>query len=342
MKTTRDKSDFEFSRRKFLADTSALGAASFLGLPRPAAAEPPPETTRIRTVRVVSSCFAPQYLAETFLRLEGFSDISYSELTSGNLYDMVDTGEVDMTLEAAPAIVYGLNAASKWVTIAGIHAGCYELFGNDAVRSLRDLKGKSVAVYAMGGADHVLISSMLAYVGMDPKTAVRWVPDDTLGDAMHRFADGEVDAIMGFPPQPQELRAQNVGHVIVDTTTDRPWSQYFCCSLIANREFTARYPIATKRALRAYLKAADVCAREPERAARYLVEKGYESRYAIGLEVLKSVPYNRWREANIEDTIRFYALRLHEVGMITIAPNELVTRAVDQRFLNELKQELKA
>ena len=85
-----------------------------------------------------------------------------------------------------------------------------------------------------------------------------------------------------------------------------------------------------------------MCAREPERVARYLIEKGYESRYAIGLEVLKSVPYNRWREANIEDTIRFYALRLHDVGMITIAPNELVTRAVDQRFLIELKKELKA
>jgi len=342
MKTSSTESGFKFNRRKFLANTSALGAASLLGLPRPAAAEPPPETTRIRTVRDVGICIAPQYLAEAFLRLEGFTDVSYGDLTSGNLQDMVDTGEADMTLEAAPSIVYGLNEASKWVTIAGIHAGCYELFGNDAVRNLRDLKGKSVAVYAMGGADHVLISSMLAYVGMDPKTDIRWVPDDTLGDAMRRFVDGEVDAFMGFPPQPQELRAQNVGHVIVDTTTDRPWSQYFCCSLIVNREFTARYPIATKRALRAYLKAADVCAREPERVARYLIEKGYESRYAIGLEVLKSVPYNRWREASIEDTIRFYAVRLHEVGMITIAPNELVSRAVDQRFLNELKRELKA
>jgi len=330
------------TRRDFLRGSTALSAASLLGMPEIASAEPPPETTRIRLLRDVSICMAPQYLAEAFLRLEGFTDVSYRELTSGSLHGMVDTGEVDMTLEAAPAIAYGLNEASKWVTIAGIHAGCFELFGNDSVRSLRDLKGKSVAVYAMGGADHVLISSMLAYVGMDPKTDIRWVADDKIGDAMRRFVDGEVDAIMGFPPQPQELRAQNVGKVIVDTTTDRPWSQYFCCSLIANREFADRYPIATKRALRAYLKAADVCAREPERVARYLIEKDYESRYAIGLEVLKSVPYNRWREANIEDTIRFYALRLHDVGMITISPNALVTRAVDQRFLNELKQELKA
>ena len=45
------------------------------------------------------------------------------------------------------------------------------------------------------------------------------------------------------------------------------WSQYFCCTAAANRDFAQRQPIATKRALRAILKAADVCALEPERAA---------------------------------------------------------------------------
>jgi NitT/TauT family transport system substrate-binding protein len=330
------------TRRDFLTGASAFGAGTLLGLPTVAAAEPPPETTSIRTVRDIGICIAPQYLAEMFLRLEGFSDVSYSDFTSGNLHDMVDAGQVDMTLETAPTLVYGLSETSKWVVLAGIHAGCYELFGHDTVRSLRDLKGKSVAVYAMGGADHVLLASMLAYVGIDPKTDLRWVPDDTLGDGMRRFESGEVDALMGFPPQPQELRARNVGHVIIDTSHDRPWSQYYCCSLIASRDFVARYPIATRRALRAYLKAADLCAREPERAARYLVTKGFETRYPIGLEVLKQVPYDRWRTDNPEDTLRFYALRLYEAGMIEMTPNELVGRAGDWRFLNELKKELKA
>jgi NitT/TauT family transport system substrate-binding protein len=55
--------------------------------------------------------------------------------------------------------------------------------------------------------------------------------------------------------------------------------------------------MVTKRVLRAILKAADVCAQEPERAARYLVTKGYEPRYEVALEVLKELPYRRWREA---------------------------------------------
>ena len=73
---------------------------------------------------------------------------------------------------------------------------------------------------------------------------------------------------MGFPPDPQEIRARKIGHVVVNSNLDRPWSQYFCCVLAAHREFVQKYPVATKRALRAILKGTDVCAAEPDRAGR--------------------------------------------------------------------------
>ena len=41
---------------------------------------------------------------------------------------------------------------------------------------------------------------------------------------------------MAFPPEPQELRAKGIGHVIVSTATDRPWSQYFCCVLVSRSD----------------------------------------------------------------------------------------------------------
>ena len=74
------------------------------------------------------------------------------------------------------------------------------------------------------------------------------------------LAEGKVDAFLGFPPAPQEPRARKIGHVVVNSATDRPWSQYFCCMVVANREFVARHPVATKRAVRAILKADQVCA----------------------------------------------------------------------------------
>jgi NitT/TauT family transport system substrate-binding protein len=331
-----------FTRRAFLANASALGAASLFALPRSAAAEQPPETTHIRLVRAAAICFAPQYAAEELLRLEGFSEVSYVKMTSGNVIDGLYAGQADLSMDAAPAVVYAMDRRPSLVALAGIHAGCYELFGNERVKAVRDLKGKTVAVYALEGADHVLLASMLAYVGMDPRRDVNWITGDETTDAMRLFIEGKADAFMGFPPGPQELRAKKIGHVIVNTALDRPWSQYFCCMLVANREFVAKNPIATKRALRAYLKAADICAQEPERVARFLADKGYEPRYEIGLEVVKGLPYRRWREANPEDTMRFLALRLHEVDMIKTAPQKLIANGSDWRFLNELKKEMKA
>jgi NitT/TauT family transport system substrate-binding protein len=111
--------------------------------------------------------------------------------------------------------------------------------------------------------------------------------------------------------------------------------------MAANREFVKKYPVATKRALRAILKAADRCADQPERTARYLTDKGY-AKYELALEVLKDVPFRRWRESDPEDTLRFHALRLREAGMIKSDPNQLIAQGTDWRFLNELKRELKA
>jgi NitT/TauT family transport system substrate-binding protein len=51
------------------------------------------------------------------------------------------------------------------------------------------------------------------------------------------FAEGQVEAFLAFPPEPQELRARKIGRVILNTTTDKPWSQYFCCMVVGNREF---------------------------------------------------------------------------------------------------------
>jgi NitT/TauT family transport system substrate-binding protein len=147
--------------------------------------------------------------------------------------------------------------------------------------------------------------------------------------------------MIGFPPEPQELRARQIGHVVINMTTDRPWSQYFCCMLASNADFVRQHPIATKRAVRALLKANTLCAQEPERVAQLLVKKGITSHYGYAVQALKELPYATWREYDAEDTVRFYALRLREAGMIKSSPQKLIAEGTDWRFLNELKKELK-
>jgi NitT/TauT family transport system substrate-binding protein len=162
-----------------------------------------------------------------------------------------------------------------------------------------------------------------------------------LAEAVQLLTEGKIDAFMAAPPFAQELRAKGLGHRVVNSMLDRPWSQYFCCMVAGNRAFVRNHPVATKRALRALLKAADVCAREPERVARFLVDKGYTTRYDSTLQALQGIPYDKWREYDPEDTVRFYALRLHEAGMLKSSPQKLIAQGTDWRFLNALKKELK-
>jgi NitT/TauT family transport system substrate-binding protein len=331
------------SRRRFLQQASALGVASFFGPRRSAAAGPAPETTRIRFGYDPVICVAPMFLAEELLRAEGFTDIEYVPRRADETFpEMLLADTTDLGTVNTPSLMLAVDAGLPIVMIAGLHTGCFELFAHENVRAIRDLKGKRVAISGPGSGEHVYIASMLAYVGMDPRRDVEWVNARTIPDSMRMFAERKADAFLGFPPQPQDLRAKKVGHVIVNTTFDRPWSQYFCCMVAARQEFARRHPIATKRALRAMLKATDICASEPERAARYLVAKGYEPRYEVALEVVRGLSYRQWREYSPEDTVRFHALRLHDVGMIKSTPQKIIAQGTDWRFLNELKKELKA
>ena len=173
MHTRRDAG---WNRREFLSTLSLAGAAGFLGLrSESVAAEPPPETTRIRLVSIPGICVAPQYVSEELLRAEGFTDVQYVKLKLDGLYKAFASGEVDISMAYAPPFIIQIDAGEPIVLLGGVHVGCFELFGTDRVRAIRDLKGKTVAIPALGCPHHVFLASMAAYVGLDPRKDINWV-----------------------------------------------------------------------------------------------------------------------------------------------------------------------
>jgi NitT/TauT family transport system substrate-binding protein len=279
-------------------------------------------------------------VAEELLRGEGFSNLTYVKRSGAEIYQALATGEADIAMQFAGPNIIRVDRGDPITILAGVHIGCFELFGTDRVRAVHDLKGKNVAVFSLGSPPHVFLSVIAAYVGLDPSKDINWVTAPE-AESVQLLAEGKIDALLLFPPYPQELRAKQIGHVILNSMMDRPWSQYFCCMMIGNREFVRKHPVATKRALRAILKATDLCASAPERVAQSLVDKGYTPRYDYALQTLQEIPYGRWREYNPEDTVRFYALRLYELGMIQSSPQKILTQGTEWRFLDELKRELK-
>jgi NitT/TauT family transport system substrate-binding protein len=250
------------------------------------------------------------------------------------------SGEADISVTFVAPFILEVDAGKPVILLGGVHVGCLELVGTERVRSLRDLKGKTVAISGLGSPAHVFLASMLTYVGLNPSQDVRWV-SHPLPDSVRLLADGKIDAFMITPPITQELRAKKIGHVVVNSTIDRPWSQYFCCMIAANREFVSKNPVATKRAMRAILKGDALCALEPERSAKLLVDKGITTQYDYAVQMMKELPYGKWREYDPEDTVRFYSLRLNEAGMIKSSPQKIIAQGTDWRFLRELKKELK-
>jgi NitT/TauT family transport system substrate-binding protein len=327
------------ARRRFLTTASLVVATNLVRSRRLLAGEETLETTSVRLFRGTPICGAPVYVAEELLRAEGFSDIRYVEPVNGlTSNDAMRRGEIDFISGFAIQQLKALDAGVPMTVLAGLHAGCFEFFAQKNIHGIAELKGKSVGLKL---SPEDFLTLMAAQVGLDPMKDIHWVAGPAV-DPLALFTEGKIDAFLGFPPEPQELRARHAGHVIVSTAVDRPWSQYFCCMLSGRRDYVRKYPVATKRALRAILKATDLCATDPVRATGQIADRGFTPRYDYALKTLSENFYDKWRDYDAEDTIRFYALKLHEVGMIKSSPQKIIAEGTDWRFLNELKREMKA
>jgi NitT/TauT family transport system substrate-binding protein len=324
------------TRRQFLGTTAVGAAAAALPDLCAFAAEPPPETTTVRLSKFLAICFAPQYVCEELLRDEGFTQVRYVDLSDAEQFNS-DTRRVDFLSNSTVNHVGAIDTGSPIAIVSPVHAGCYELFARGGIRAMADLKGKSVG----GIAVDRLISIFTTWIGLDPKKDLTIVSDPA-AKPFQLFLEGKLDAYLGFPPEPQELRARNAGHVILRTAVDRPWSQYLCCTLAGNREYVRNHPVATKRVVRALLKAADLCANQPEASAQLIADRGFTRSYDYALEALREIPYGQWPDYDAEDSVRFYALRLHELGMIKHDPKRILADGTDFRFFDEVKRELKA
>jgi len=325
------------TRRRFLTTFSLAVGASLLRLPRALAAEGELDTTTVRISKDLAICEAPLEIAEELLRAEGFTEVRYVDTSTDDISAAIAQHKVDFALDFPVLFAPGIDAGKPITVLAGVHVGCFELFAGNHIRTIANLKGRTVGFQIAPAA---LLRLMVAQVGLDPDKDIRWVTDPSV-KPLELFTEGKIDAFLGFPPEPQELRARKIGHVIFSIAADRPWSQYFCCMLLGDRDYVRKYPVATRRVLRAILRATDLCATEPVRVAQSLVDGGFTPRYDYALQTLNDVKYDNWREYDAEDTIRFYALRMRETGFIKSTPQKIIAEGTDWRFLNELKRELK-
>ena len=141
------------NRRDFLRRSGALAAASLAAVPRRRDEKPLGRAVRYDPV----ICVAPMFLAEELLRMEGFTEIAYLKRHADETVpDALREGRADLTATNAPSLMLALDSGQPIKVIAGMHVGCFELFGNDRVNAIRDLKGKRIAISATGSGEQGL------------------------------------------------------------------------------------------------------------------------------------------------------------------------------------------
>src|SRR5262245_44406588 len=191
------------SRRRFLAALAATSAAGLAGPPSSSAQDGKLETTTVRIAKGPSICVAPTYFADELLRAEGFTDIRYVETVPGAPSALATArGEIDFTTNFSPPLIVAIDGGEPITIVGDLHVGCFELFAREGIRSMLDLKGKTVGVQAVGSSQYLFVSGMASYVGLQPANDIRWVTSSS-PKPMELFAEGKIDAFLGLPPEPQ-------------------------------------------------------------------------------------------------------------------------------------------
>ena len=173
--------------------------------------------------KTAGTCPAPIYVAEALLRAEGFTEIRYRTRDTDPLVE-VSRNQIDWTQAVAADAIADADNGAPLTMVAGIHPGCYELIAHDYIRSITGLKGKTVAWSRAYVSSRYLVSLMAKFVGLDPHNDIRWVDNPDI-DPMTLFIDRKIDAFLTNVPQTLELRDRKIGHSLVNSVSDRPWSQ---------------------------------------------------------------------------------------------------------------------
>ena len=351
------------TRRQLLIGTLATGAAIAGGAtlaacgqsprtniqadtPISSAPLPPPETTTVRIVNPVECDPAIWVARDSLLRDEGFTDVRYVD-TQFTLRDWINKDLADVATAHPEFIVGSLDAGLPITMLTGLHSGCLEVWAKPGITSIGQLRGKRISIRVADMSDHfyAFFATLLGYVRIDAHKDVQFVETgvESYAAMLAAFIDGRADAVLAGAAAGPYLRSLHIpGNVIFDQAVQKPWSSYLCCTLVANRTWAERYPIAAKRVTRAILAATDAAARDHTAAAHafFVGEQGQKSE-SITMQTMAMCNYN-WRDYEPEDTLRFFALRLNAAGLIKSTPQQLIDRGTSLAYMRQLRTELKS
>src|SRR6266480_2730708 len=273
---------------------------------------------KVRVGYIGLTCEAPIFTAveKGFFKEVGL-DVTLVKCEWANYKDVLALGGFDVTHHL---VMYFLKPVEQGLDVkftGGIHRGCLRVqaVAKGNIRSIRDLRGKSIGVPEMGTPPFIFANRVLGAQGIDPGKEISWIvfPAGELGLALDK---GEVDAVANSEPIGSLLLADGKVRNIADQAADVPYKDEYCCAVLVNGKYLAKNPKAAAAATRALLKAAKWVEANPAAAAKLSVEKKYLAstveQNTIAISHLRYIPSVSGAEA----AVRLAATEMQRAGML--------------------------
>ncbi|WP_026486253.1 ABC transporter substrate-binding protein [Caldanaerobius polysaccharolyticus] len=218
------------------------------------------------------TCDAPTYVAyeKGFFKKNGL-DVELVKVDFNTLKDGIGTGKID-AVNASPGLFKPIEQGLNIKITNGIHTGCIQgvVPVNSPIKSIKDLKGKTIGVDAIGGVPMVLLSAELNKYGIDPKKDVTWkvYPDAQLQQAMEK---GEIDAFVAWDPfGEQTIEAGKGRNIFGNNHNDQ-----YCCFVGINGKVLKENPDIAKAITKSYAEADKWIEQHPDETAKLEADKKY-------------------------------------------------------------------
>lgn len=231
-----------------------------------------------------------------FFKSEGL-EVSLTDFADGSVgKQLVSSKQVDAIVSLTPETVQILNDAGtkvKVVAVLDTSDGADGIVGTSNIKTVKDLKGKSVA-YESGSPSHLLLSYLLDQQDMsvaDIKTVNQAAPD-----AGASFVAGKVDAAVSWEPWLSKAKDRNGGHVIVSTKNLNilPGMPIFRAEVVDDR------PEDVKKFIKALFAARDYINSNPDEAYDIIARRFNISRQ----DVVDQIGTFKW--LSYQDNVNYF------------------------------------
>ena len=164
----------------------------------------------------------------------------------------------------------------------------YELVVNQSVKSVEDLKGKSIGISRVGSASDVAARVLIKGLGLEP---VKDVPILQVGGATERASAFKGGRIVGFPSPPGIIQlAQGMPHRVLISTADLPKRfefPYICAT--TTKSYLATHRDTIRRVLMALIESTHFFKTHKEESKKFIAKYSRQNNGAYLEDSYKAV-----------------------------------------------------